>query len=348
MKSILIVDDSLVYRNAVKKALKEHENEYEFVLAANGKQALDYVIEAEKTVSLIIIDIEMPEMDGVKATEEIRKISRDIPIIVFAAPTQVGAAKALEAIRLGANEFVKKFDLAQQNGDQIKDDLLPKVLSYLAKSSTSKASLSPKPKVSISAKIALEEKIKRCKMICIGASTGGPDVLRKIFSELKEPLKVPVMLVQHMPPVFTEQLANMCTKLSGQPVYEAKNTQMIESGSYYIAPGDFHMELFKEGTENRVKLQQNEKVCSVRPAYDVLVKSMQSFSGNILYIVLTGMGEDGANGIEFAKKNGDVVIIQDKESSVVWGMPGSIHAKNLQDYMCPASEIPHYIKLLKK
>lgn len=351
MNKILVVDDSLVYRNAVHKALKDQTLAYEFVLLSNGKEACEYVEKYGADISLIIIDIEMPLMDGVKATQEIRKHLKETPIIVFAAPTQVGATKALDAISLGANEFVKKFDLSAQNVDQIKEDLIPKVVSYLEKSSgkglKSSSATIPKPKVSISNKLLIEDKIRNCSLICIGSSTGGPDVLRKIFGKLTEPLRVPVLLVQHMPPVFTEQLANMCAKLSGQKVYEAKNNQKLEKGCYYIAPGDYHMELKKNGLDYSLVTHQGEKVCSVRPAYDVLLRSLNQFSGSILYIVLTGMGEDGANGIQEMKKSKDVVIVQDKASSVVWGMPGSVHDRGLHDLVASSDDVPHYINLLK-
>lgn len=351
MSKILVVDDSLVYRNAVKNALKEHSLTYEFVLLPNGKEAYDYVQKDAENISLIIIDIEMPLMDGVEATQEIRKVLKDVPIIVFAAPTQVGATKALNAISFGANEFVKKFDLTDKDSDQIKEDLIPKVNSYLTKGNSllksSKIPVAQAPKVSLSSKLLIEEKIRNCSLICIGSSTGGPDVLRKIFSKLTEPLRVPVLLVQHMPPVFTEQLASMCSKLSGQKVFEAKNNQPIEKGCFYIAPGDYHMELKKNGTSYSIQTHQGEKVCFVRPAFDVLLRSLESFSGGILYIVLTGMGEDGAAGIQQMKKQKDVVIIQDKNSSVVWGMPGSVHDRGLHDAIVSSDDVPHYINLLK-
>lgn len=342
---LLIVDDSFVYRNAVKKSFSEFEEEYDFLTAKDGMEAVELLKAHLTEIALVVMDIEMPVLDGVGATKAMRALSSSIPIIVFASPTMVGAKKALEAISLGANDFVKKFDQENQESDQIKDDLLPKIRSLL---SFNKKIVPRTTKITPSASSRLlSEKIKNVSLICIGSSTGGPDLLRKIFSELKEPLKVPVLMVQHMPPMFTQQFAGMCSKISGQKVLECSQHEIVKPGVFYLAPGDFHM-LVKKTNPLELELTQTEKVCSVRPAFDVLIRSLEKYSGSILYIVLTGMGEDGMKGLKTTKKTNDIVIVQDKESAVVWGMPGAVYEAGLADAMISGHEIPQYINYLKK
>ncbi len=347
-KKLLIVDDSFVYRNAVKKSLAEFESEYDFLTAKDGQEATEIFKANLSELVLVVMDIEMPVLDGVGATKAMRAISTSVPIIVFAAPTLVGAKKALDAISFGANEFVKKFDQDNQNTDQIKDDLLPKIRSFLSfnKKPLQKEVQKTASIPSAASSRLLSEKIKNVSLICIGSSTGGPDILRKIFAGLKEPLRVPVLMVQHMPPVFTQQFAGMCAKISGQKVVECGPREVVKPGHFYLAPGDYHM-VAKNSNRLELELTQTEKVCSVRPAFDVLIRSLDTFPGPILYIVLTGMGEDGMKGLKATKKARDIVIVQDKESAVVWGMPGAVHDAGLADAVVPGIEIPQYINYLK-
>lgn len=341
MKKILVVDDSLVYRNAVKNALSKHSQHCEILLAKNGQEALDLIQSGTHQFDLIVLDIEMPILDGVETTRSVRLVDKKVPIIVFAAPTQVGAKKAMDALSLGANDFIKKFDLASKEGDLIQSELIPKIMSIIES-----PNLRPSNRPSISVKKnlnSIHDKMKRCELICIGSSTGGPDALRKLFSQFQHPLKVPVLMVQHMPPVFTKQFSLMLSKISGQNVCEAEQDMKMTKGHFYIAPGDYHMQ-YESG---RISLNQSEKVCYVRPSFDVLVRSLSSFSKPICYIVLTGMGDDGAEAILTTKKKDDLVIIQNKESSVVWGMPGAIDARKLQDEECSLDEITGLVNLLK-
>ncbi len=357
MKKILVVDDSMVYRNAITKALKNHLEGLDIVQAKNGQEALDLVSTNGQELSIVILDMEMPVLDGVETTKKIRQINKQLPIVVFAAPTLVGAKKALEAIDSGANDFVKKFDPASANSgtDVFKDELVPKISSFLKLKSTlappKASSLSPLKKMSNAGELnalELKQAIEKCSLICIGSSTGGPDILRKVFAGLTSPLRVPVLMVQHMPPIFTTQFSLMLAKISGQEVFEATHGMKIEPGKFYLAPGDFHMTYHKRLSGVQLELNQGEKVCSVRPAFDVLLRSLKSYEKNILFIVMTGMGEDGARGIQEIKKNGDVVLIQDKETAVVWGMPGAVSELGLQDATLPGLEMSQMINYLKR
>jgi two-component system, chemotaxis family, protein-glutamate methylesterase/glutaminase len=341
MKKILLVDDSLVYRNAVKNALLKHCQQCDIHLAKNGQEALDIIKEGVHHFDLIVLDIEMPVLDGVETTRSIRIIDKKVPIIVFAAPTQVGAKKAMDALGLGANDFVKKFDLSVKESDLIQSELIPKIMSIVEVEKHHQVA-KPQSETRVQSSSILE-RLRKCELICIGSSTGGPDAVRKIFANIKGPLRVPVMMVQHMPPVFTKQFSLMLSKISGLGVHEAENSMTLEKGNFYIAPGDYHMTL--DGKS--IKLNQEEKVCYVRPSYDVLIRSLSHFNRPICYIVLTGMGDDGAEAILANKKRDDIVIIQNKESCVVWGMPGAIHARNLHDVDSTLEEISTYINSFK-
>ncbi|NDE14242.1 response regulator [bacterium] len=171
-------------------------------------------------------------------------------------------------------------------------------------------------------------------IICIGASTGGPAALEVVFSRMKGKSKVPILVVQHMPPGFTESLAGRIQLVSGLPAAEARPGEIVKAGHVYVAPGDYHMRLVMDEGDVAIHLDHGPKRNSVRPSVDFLFETAsQIFQRNALAMVLTGMGEDGLVGAKAVKKNGGAVIIQDKDSSVVWGMPGAIHAAGAWDSM---------------
>jgi two-component system chemotaxis response regulator CheB len=334
--NILVVDDSIVFRSAIVTAIKS-ENGLEVVRSLmNGKLAVDYVLQ-NPNVNLITLDMEMPVMDGIETIKEIRKFNKKVVIIVFSSLTQKGAEKTFEALNAGANDFVTKPENVGSNADQsiisIKEELIPKILAFREK----KYVASEPSKNEIRSTNILNFDLKqRPNLVLIGCSTGGPEALGTLFKNIKNNLTVPILIVQHMPPMFTEKLAEMLSKLSTLKVSEAHDGDKLLPGVCYVAPGDFHMTI---GPDNIVHLDKNEKVCFVRPSVDVLFNSVAAnFRGNILAFVLTGMGEDGAVGAKKLFDKGANIFIQDKESSIVWGMPGSVKkvidsvkAVNLED-----------------
>ena len=181
-------------------------------------------------------------------------------------------------------------------------------------------------------------------LILIGSSTGGPEALSKLFSKLSPSVKVPILIIQHMPPIFTTQLANMLDRISPVSVLEASDGDILRAGHCYIAPGDFHMTISEKDRVKKISLNQDPKVCYVRPAVDVTFKSAaQEIKGQILSIVLTGMGEDGADGVKSLKDKNCKVIIQDKSSCVVWGMPAAIAERELHDDIASIDQIAQLI-----
>lgn len=332
---ILVVDDSIVFRSAITQVLQENADLNVFKSVVNGKLAID-MLKLHPDIDLITLDMEMPVMDGLETIKEIRKTNAFVSIIVFSSQTLKGAEKTIQALSAGANDFVTKPNTetsADESLNSIRENLLPKVLVLKNKAKSFKTNspiiISKNNTDSINLDKNIEyvnlEKLEipiKPKLILIGTSTGGPEALSSIFRSIKENVSIPMLIVQHMPPLFTEKLAEMLNKMSPVEVREAKNGDFIKPGLCLIAPGDFHMTLKRNG---EIELNQNEKVCFVRPSVDVLYESVaQNFGMQILNIVLTGMGEDGANGSGKLLKKGAYTFIQDKDSSIVWGMPGAV------------------------
>jgi two-component system chemotaxis response regulator CheB len=352
---ILVVDDSIVFRSAITQALQTIADVNVFKSVVNGKLAID-MLKMHPDTDLITLDMEMPVMDGLEAIKEIRKINKEVIIIVFSSQTTKGAEKTIEALSAGADDFVAKTiisDASEDGIEKIKEDLLPKILAFKNRNTKRPQAQTivsgPTSSVSSSAigASSITEMPIKPKLIVIGVSTGGPEALAAVFRNITEKVSVPMLIVQHMPPLFTEKMAEMLNKLSPVEVREAKTGDIIMPGLCLIAPGDFHMTISKNG---QVELNQNEKVCFVRPSVDVLYNSLEkNFEKQIMNIIMTGMGEDGANGSSLLSKKGAYTFIQSKETSVVWGMPGAVQ-RNLGSLarIIPLSEIGTLINLVSK
>lgn len=342
--NILVVDDSVIYRYGISKAIEGMSGMTVVGVAINGKLALDKFVYLKPDI--ITMDIEMPEMDGIATIKEIRKLDKNVKIIVFSDTSEIGAVRTLEALHAGANDFLPK-SVVKEDDDSIigiRRELEPKLLQFLDVPKTSNTLNILRSKEVVVEPVANrvpKSKNIQADLVLIGSSTGGPELLRRIFSELKEYKGPPILICQHMPPVFTEQLARMLSANCGWSVVEAKENMKIQKGKAYIAPGDFHMSLkLNENMEYILKLDQTEKVKSVRPAVDVLFASVaKTYGGKIAAFILTGMGEDGADGVRALKSARTTVLIQNEASSIVWGMPGAIHKDGLQDFILDASEI---------
>lgn len=340
---VLIVDDSVVYRSAIKMALNESSLCESVDTANNGKDAIDKINKNE--YDIVTLDIEMPVMDGVEAIKEIRKINSDLPIIVFSAQNNHAASRALNALSNGASDVVKKIE---GNGDitenlkMIQSELLPRFRALVEKSKQPKSSFKLQKNTS-------KDYLKKSKpqFIGIGSSTGGPDTLKYIISKIQN-LHTPILIVQHMPPVFTTQLATSLNKITHYTVVEAQNNMTVQKDHIYIAPGDYHMRVVKAEEGYLIRLDQAEKVCFVRPAVDVLFESMARAMHDrpLACLVLTGMGNDGAVGSKFIKDQGGTVLIQDEESSIVWGMPKAVFEIGVYDDILHLEEIPGIIDQL--
>ncbi len=349
---VMIVDDSIVFRSAISQALEVVPEIDVFKTASNGKVAVDF-LHSYPEIDFIILDMEMPVLDGMETIKQIRKFNKDVNIIVFSSTTLRGAEKTIDALHFGADDFVPKIEgsgTIDDSIEMIKSELLPRIkglFKHKSKRSEVEAHIqSGENEKSINIESIVSDMAIKPKLIVMGSSTGGPEALATVLKKIDHKLTIPILLVQHMPPVFTAKLAEMLSKASDNDVKEAVDGETPEPGFIYLAPGDYHMEL---GKDYKLTLNQKEKVCFVRPSVDVLFKSVSANQkGQVLSIVLTGMGEDGANGCVELKKYDAYQFIQNKKSCIVWGMPGAVHERNVGAQELDLTQISNLINLVSR
>lgn len=340
---VMVVDDSTVIRRLLSDSLVTDAQIEVCGTAANGKIALAKI--PQLNPDIITLDMEMPEMDGVTTLVELRKLYPKLPVIMFSTLTQRGAEATMDALAKGANDYVTKpANVGSVNAamQSVRNELVPRIKALCGWALPVPASTLPlKPRSIPSNSVSIS---KRIDAVVIGSSTGGPNALQVVISKLPANFPVPVLVVQHMPPIFTKHLADRLNQLSALTVVEAAQGDAIHAGGAWIAPGDFHMQLGRVGTDIRIQLDQGTPENSCRPAVDVLFRSAAStFGGNLLSVVLTGMGQDGARGCEVIHDAGGRVLIQDQSSSVVWGMPGAVSRAGLADTTLPLTQIANEI-----
>jgi two-component system chemotaxis response regulator CheB len=355
-KRVLIVDDAVVVRKTLSDAIAADSALEVAGTASNGRLALAKLPSLKPDI--ILLDIEMPEMDGLETVRQLRKIDKHIPIIMFSTLTEHGASATLEAISLGATDYVTKPSNTDMEGtfQKVSQELIPRIhaLCRIPAASTAPASAPPAAPVirrgQTKSRLAVPPQI-----IAIGVSTGGPDALARLIPTLPADLPVPVVIAQHMPAVFTTMLAARLTAKSAIPVRECKSGEPLSSGSIFLAPGDYHMVLSAEDGTIRLHTHQGPKENFCRPSVDVLFRSVAHvFGPRTLAVILTGMGQDGLKGCELLQSSGARIIVQDEATSVVWGMPGFVARAGLADKVLPLDQIgPEIVraagdKLLKK
>ena len=317
---VLVVDDSAVVRTLIARVLGEAEGIEVVASASNGRIALERIEEFEP--DLITLDIEMPEMDGLETVETIRKRGWGMPVIMFSTLTEHGGAATMKALALGASDYVAK----PANVGKVSEGIAAIVERSTVRSRAATSNASP------------------IDLLVIGSSTGGPQALSRVLSAMPPDLPFPIAIVQHMPPLFTRLFASQLDRASRLDVFEASDGMIMEPGCAYIAPGDYHMNVKRTARAPKVELDQGPQENSCRPAVDVLFRSAaQVYGGNVLAIVLTGMGVDGTEGARHVREHGGRIVVQDEETSVVWGMPGSISRAGLADLTLPLGEIADWV-----
>lgn len=262
---------------------------------------------------------------------------------MFSTLTERGGATTLEALSRGASDFVTKpanvgsVVVAQQ---RVRDDLIPKIKALCGHATLSALSVAPRLSALPPRAAVPGAPPSRLDRLVIGASTGGPNALAEFIPKLPADFPVPIVLTQHMPPIFTRLLAERLSAVSKLAVREATDGAVLAPGTVWIAPGDFHMTFVSQGVKMVVRLTREAQEHSCRPAVDVMFRSAHRlFAGRILAVVLTGMGKDGMLGAELIRNAGGSVIVQDEGSSVVWGMPGFIANAGLADAVLPLPAI---------
>jgi two-component system chemotaxis response regulator CheB len=353
---ILVVDDSVVVRRMLSEMLSANPAIESVSTASNGKIALARI--PQLNPDAIILDVEMPEMDGLQTVAAIRRFNRTLPVIMFSTVTARGASATLDAIGLGANDYVTKPSTRSGTVGQlglVYQDLLEKIKAhchYQANAAEGDAPVSSGLPVNGAPKAAAPSPLVHLPLaaaatlagpieaIAIGVSTGGPNALAALLPTFPADLPVPVFIVQHMPRLFTKLLAERLSSKAQIRVDEASHGDVALPGRALVAPGDFHMVVRRLGTKVVVHTNQNVSENSCRPSVDPLFRSIaDTYGPRALGVILTGMGQDGLRGCEAIRARGGQVLVQDEASSVVWGMPGYVARAGLAEKVVPLSEM---------
>jgi two-component system chemotaxis response regulator CheB len=348
-------------RRIIALSLGKHPGIEVAGFASNGLEAIEAV--GQLKPDLVTLDIEMPEMDGLAALREIRKTERRMPIIMFSTLTHKGAQATILALTRGASDYVEKpgsgsIDM-EGSFAVLASELIPKVLalggrykavrtaaathdpvSPMAAAPAATALAAPAPSALAPSVLRPARGVRFARALCIGVSTGGPVALMDLFAQLEGPLTVPIFIVQHIPASFSALLAARLSTAGEIEVREAQEGDIVRPGLAYLAPGDRHMMVERTADAVVIRLNQAPHENSCRPSVDVLMRSAARVYGNeLLAVMMTGMGSDGLLGCrEVSERNGQI-IVQDEESSVVWGMPGAVARAQLAEAIVPLSEL---------
>lgn len=346
----MIVDDSAVIRGVETRTL-EAEPDIK-VVASVSNAALALSMLARTPVDVMILDIEMPVLDGLSALPKIRALAPQVKVIMASTLTTRGGEISLEALRLGAIDFVPKPTTGSIfTADDFKRELVRKVTalgrvelgrkhaapSGATAATTAAPHASTAPSVPVKLRPASQT---RPTVIGIGSSTGGPQALMATLSALPAAMQLPIVIVQHMPPTFTRLLADQLHRTTGRPACEGEEGMALEPGHIYVAPGGVHMCIERGATGGIIHINNGPPENFCRPAVDPLFRSLATAYGpSALVLILTGMGSDGARGAEAVAAAGGTILAQDEATSVVWGMPGAAAATGVVSALIPLAEI---------
>lgn len=343
---VIVVDDSVFMRKILSDLINSHPNIEVIDTAKNGEEAIEKI--KKQRPDVVTLDVEMPKMDGITALKKLMKLS-PVPILMLSSLTKEGTDATIKALQYGAVDFIAKpNNIFRIDVEDTKEELLRKIIiasKVKLRKKNFKDIHSPKitkmtnyRKNKYSVQNKSEGKVK--KIVAIGTSTGGPRALQALLPNIPKNIDASFVIVQHMPPGFTKSLADRLDSISEINIKEAENNDTLLPGHAYIAPGDRHMEVVKEGNKFKIKLNSNPTVSGHRPSVDVLMNSIASMSiDNVVGVILTGMGSDGAKGLKNIKENSGYIIAQDEESCVVFGMPKSTIKLGVVDKVVPIYDI---------
>ncbi|MAP48982.1 MAG: chemotaxis response regulator protein-glutamate methylesterase [Oceanicaulis sp.] len=339
----MIIDDSAVVRGLVSRWIEADSRLQVAATCADGEVGVRKA--AELQPDIVVLDIEMPRMDGLTALPQILKACPKAKVVMASTLTLKGGEITMRALSLGAADYAPKPEAGRVAGaEAYRKELLDKLVALSPRS----AGVAPRPAAVRPATPRPVAPARKPSLIAIGSSTGGPQALREVIAALPRDIKVPIVITQHMPKLFTAILAEHLSKL-GMPAAEAKEGEPLRPGRIYLAPGDFHMTLRSANGVISTHIDQSPPVNFCRPAVDPLFNSCAKVAGNgVLAVVLTGMGHDGRDGARTIREAGGQVIAQDQASSVVWGMPGAVAEAGLADQILSLKDIgPELSRRLK-
>jgi two-component system, chemotaxis family, protein-glutamate methylesterase/glutaminase len=339
---VLIVDDSAVIRGLLARTL-ETDPEIEIVGSIpDGRAAVAAV--ARNPVDVVVLDVEMPVMDGLTAIPLLRKAAPGAKIVMASTLTAKNAQVTLDALAAGATDFILKPSATRAllDSTSFHRDLLAKVRQFgahrIGPQATSTETI-PRPLEPVNSRplVLRQPPVLAPEILAIGSSTGGPPALFQVLKELSPPPRIPILIVQHMPPTFTGILAAHISRQSGIAAAEAADGAALEPGRIYVAPGNFHMTI---DAARVIRLNQGPPENYCRPSVNPTLRSLATvYGGRVLATILTGMGYDGLEGCRAVVEAGGAVIAQDKATSVVWGMPGAVATAGLCSAVLPLGEI---------
>lgn len=361
---VLVVDDTVVYRKIVSDVLSELPGVEVAGSAHNGKAAMIKTLSLKP--DLLTLDIEMPEMSGIEVLKQLQKQAPRVGAIMLSTLTSEGGAMTMKALELGAFDFIPKPQSGTMAENKIKiAALLGPILKAFSRSRRITGILNKKPsafkstvKRSMPTTTAVEKtagrKVKRAKseIIAIGISTGGPNALAKMLPRIPKEIDVPIVIVQHMPPVFTKSLAKSLNAKCAIEVREAVNGEPIKPGLALIAPGGKQMKIVAgaDGKNRVIKITNDPPENSCRPSADYLFRSVaHHYVGRATGVIMTGMGSDGTQGLQLMKTNGATIIAQNEKTCVVFGMPKESIESGVVDIVSPLDKIAdEIVKTVKK
>jgi two-component system, chemotaxis family, protein-glutamate methylesterase/glutaminase len=340
---VMVVDDSVVIRGLISRWVG---SEPDMMVAASLRTGLDAVNQLERiNPDVAVLDIEMPDLDGISALPRLLAKKRDLIVIMASTLTRRNAEISFKALSLGASDYIPKPESTRElaAAETFRHDLIQKIRHLGAKlrraapgspNPSAAASLAREPSVS-TAPVAQSRLMRRAfstqmpRVLLIGSSTGGPQALMALVADIGTVIdRYPVLITQHMPPTFTTILAEHLARSSRRPAHEAIDGEVVKAGQIYLAPGGRHMRVVRHGAQAMIALDDGPAVNFCKPAVDPLFTSaIEVWQGGIMSVILTGMGSDGTRGGKAVVAAGGSVIAQDEATSVVWGMPGAaVHA----------------------